>query len=252
MLQGIAIICRKSHLCPGTSPVGATRMGSGRTTTRLSMVARTSFISCRLAPSIARPSGTPWPSVSRLRLTPDLPRSVGLGPVFSPPSGADRSSLRPSRASPTRSRTAHQTARLQLARAVPKNARFYPGLKPIVGCRMSTQFGLVQSLPVAAGAQNVEDRIGTTPIRDTGSSPAKAMRIDVDWQQWLQHGPQLIRNQKSRRGAIIRRPLSLSLLIVFVAHSPVYQVIRIGSKCNQATFAALSILRRQPITKKVT
>src|SRR5215467_16082453 len=51
----------------------------------LSIVARSSFISWRLAPSIAKPIGTPCPSVSRERLTPLLPRSVGLGPVFSPP-----------------------------------------------------------------------------------------------------------------------------------------------------------------------
>ncbi len=47
-------------------------------------MARTSLTSCRLAPSIARPSGTPCPAVRRLRFTPALPRSVGLGPVFFP------------------------------------------------------------------------------------------------------------------------------------------------------------------------
>jgi hypothetical protein len=36
----------------------------------------------RLAPSITAASGTPRPSVSTERLTPRLPRSVGLGPVF--------------------------------------------------------------------------------------------------------------------------------------------------------------------------
>src|SRR3712207_8319772 len=51
----------------------------------LSMVVRTSFISFRFAPSTASPIGTPCPSVSRLRLTPRLPRSVGFGPVFFPP-----------------------------------------------------------------------------------------------------------------------------------------------------------------------
>jgi len=45
-------------------------------------VARTSFMSWRLAPSTTRPTGTPWASVNRLRLTPPLPRSVGLAPVF--------------------------------------------------------------------------------------------------------------------------------------------------------------------------
>ena len=65
-------------------PCGCSSVGSGRSTTILSMVVRTSFMSFRLAPATAKPIGTPWPSVSRLRLTPSLPRSVGLGPVFFP------------------------------------------------------------------------------------------------------------------------------------------------------------------------
>ena len=50
-------------------------------------MARTSLISWRLAPSTASPTGIPWASVNRLRLTPALPRSVGLGPVFPPTQG---------------------------------------------------------------------------------------------------------------------------------------------------------------------
>jgi hypothetical protein len=49
------------------------------------MVARTSFMSCRSAPSTTTPMGTPCPSTRKLRLTPHLPRSVGLRPVFSRP-----------------------------------------------------------------------------------------------------------------------------------------------------------------------
>src|SRR3954467_14308357 len=41
-----------------------------------------------VGPSTAKPTGTPAASVSRLRLVPCLPRSVGLRPVRSPPSGA--------------------------------------------------------------------------------------------------------------------------------------------------------------------
>src|SRR5215210_5297044 len=51
---------------------------------RLSRVSLTNFRSGRLAPATTRPTGTPWPSVNRLRLTPLLARSVGLGPVFFP------------------------------------------------------------------------------------------------------------------------------------------------------------------------
>src|SRR5262245_61666224 len=53
----------------------------------LSSVASTNFLSCRLAPSMASPTGTPLASTSRLRLAPSLPRSVGFWPVFFPPEG---------------------------------------------------------------------------------------------------------------------------------------------------------------------
>src|SRR6476620_41326 len=49
-----------------------------------SRVWRISLWSLRLAPSITAPRGTPRPSVSNERLTPCLPRSVGLRPVFFP------------------------------------------------------------------------------------------------------------------------------------------------------------------------
>src|SRR5712692_9798312 len=53
----------------------------------LANVSSTIFISGRLAPSTARPTGMPWPSTSKLRLLPRLARSVGFLPVFFPPEG---------------------------------------------------------------------------------------------------------------------------------------------------------------------
>src|SRR6266853_6019026 len=53
----------------------------------LSIVWRTIFMSGRLAPSTASPTGMPSPSVSRLRFVPFLARSVGFLPVFFPPEG---------------------------------------------------------------------------------------------------------------------------------------------------------------------
>jgi hypothetical protein len=41
-------------------------------------------MSCRLAPSTTIAIGMPFASVNKLRLTPPLPRSVGLRPVFFP------------------------------------------------------------------------------------------------------------------------------------------------------------------------
>src|SRR3954467_14563872 len=54
----------------------------------LSSVASTSFLSVQWAPSTPSPTATPLASVSRLRLAPCLPRSVGFLPVRSPPGGA--------------------------------------------------------------------------------------------------------------------------------------------------------------------
>src|SRR3954452_22678935 len=58
---------------------------SGRSTTIASIVALKSFCSTAFAPAITTPSGPPSPSVSRLFLVPDFPRSVGFLPVFFPP-----------------------------------------------------------------------------------------------------------------------------------------------------------------------
>src|SRR4051794_22394372 len=56
----------------------------------LARVARAILKSFRLAPPTATPPGTPPPPVSRLRLPPRLPRSVGFLPVFFPPEGCLR------------------------------------------------------------------------------------------------------------------------------------------------------------------
>lgn len=47
-------------------------------------VSATIYLSCVLALQPVRPTGRPFPSVSRLRFVPCLARSVGLGPVFFP------------------------------------------------------------------------------------------------------------------------------------------------------------------------
>src|SRR5436305_4317039 len=51
----------------------------------LSIVSLSSLKSLRFEPSTTTPMGTPPPSVSRLRLVPCLPLSVGFLPTFSPP-----------------------------------------------------------------------------------------------------------------------------------------------------------------------
>ena len=71
-------------------PWGCSGLGAGRGTGRLSTVARTSFMSWRLAPANASPTGMPPVSVNRLRLTPRLPHSpTGMWPTCRRRSGAD-------------------------------------------------------------------------------------------------------------------------------------------------------------------
>src|SRR5947209_3073259 len=50
-----------------------------------SMVARSSLVSWRLAPSMTSPRGPPCSSTNTLRFVPFLPRSVGFLPTFFPP-----------------------------------------------------------------------------------------------------------------------------------------------------------------------
>src|SRR5271165_161532 len=64
---------------------GSSFVGSGRSTTILSIVAARSLRSSTFAPAITTPSGPPSPSVTRLFLVPFFPRSVGFLPVFFPP-----------------------------------------------------------------------------------------------------------------------------------------------------------------------
>ncbi len=167
-------------------------------------------------------------SVSRLRLTPDLPRSVGLGPVFFPTQG--RFGQRSVHGEPVPVNPAEFIkAPDSCLPALEKDPCFYPHLKPIVRRRMGTQLGLIQRLPLAASAQDVEDGVGTGAIGHARPSSTKAMGIDVDREERLKYGPEVIRDAKSSGRTVIGRALSLTLLGFLFAHTPYSTtVIRIG------------------------
>src|SRR6516164_9743477 len=122
----------------------------------LSKVCRASFMSLRLAPSTARPTGMPLASTRRLRLAPLLPRSVGFLPVFSPPEG--RLGHAPVHAQPApvdalQVVVGHQ-ARLPQGL---EDAILDPALEAVVGGGAGAEAGGVQRLPLAAGAEHEED-----------------------------------------------------------------------------------------------
>ena len=102
------------------------------------MVALSNFRSGRLAPATTRPTGTPWPSVNRLRLTPLLARSVGLGPVFFPAEGGLRHCsvhTQPLPVDPLQLIKLFHSRLPQLQ----KDPGLYPLLKPVMGGGATTQ-----------------------------------------------------------------------------------------------------------------
>src|ERR1700677_4352801 len=124
-------------------PCGAAAVGMGRSTGILSMVSRTNWWSGRLAPSTARPMGTPCPSTNWLRLTPFLARSVGFLPVFFPPEGCLGHApvhTQPLPVDPLDAVVVEQTGLPPLG----KDARLDPFLKAVVSGGSGTELGGVQ------------------------------------------------------------------------------------------------------------
>ena len=136
-------------------PCGASGVGCGRSTGMLSNVACTSFMSCRLAPSMASPTGIPEPSVSRLRFAPCFPRSVGFGPVFGFPARVPCSWCHP------------WTARTNPAPSTGRTRAAHPAT--------TTQKPRPQSIPRTVGAPNCSCKSRFGPRRPIGilSGPRK-------------------------------------------------------------------------------
>lgn len=148
--------------------------------------------------------GTPCPSVRRLRLTPRLPRSVGLGPLFFPCQrgfGHRTVHTQPLPIDPVQFVKAFQTALPEFH----KDAFRFPFLKTGVGSRTRTEVRFIQSFPLTARPQHIENAIGTFSIRNTGTPPAEAMGILVNRQQGLEDCPERVAYMKGRSGLVIRR-----------------------------------------------
>ena len=165
----------------------------------------TNFRSGRLAPATTRPSGTPWPSVTRLRLTPLLARSVGLGPVFFPPARGLRHCSVPAQPLPVDP--------LQLVKLfhsglpqLQKDPGLYPFLKAIMGSGTATQVRGVQRPPLTPRAQDIENGLRALPIGDPRPPAPKPMAVDVHGPQGLEDRPEFIRNPVAGRDVIHRRP----------------------------------------------
>jgi len=172
-------------------PCGFFRVGFGRLTGMLFNVASTILESCRLAPSMANPIGTPSPSVSKLRLTPSLARSVGLGPIFFP---AQRClGHRAVDGLPCPIDTFHLIILPESGGPkLLKNARRYPFLKSVMRRTTRTNSSGIQGIPLATCSQHEENGVQAHTVIDSWSPTSETMRVLVLRQQWLNLVPQLI------------------------------------------------------------
>src|SRR3954464_2617149 len=137
-----------------------------------SSVSSSSLKSGTLAPSTAKTTGTPRASVTTERLVPSLPRSVGLGPVFFPtPRSLGHRSVgrQPLPVDPDQPVIAQQSLPPELV----EHPRLF-GEAP-VGRRLRADPGGAQCAPLAAGAQDEEDRVHRGAIRDTRVVAAQRM-----------------------------------------------------------------------------
>ena len=144
---------------------------------------------------MATPNGTPSPSVRRLRLTPPLARSVGLGPVFSP---AERSLCHcavhrlPFPIDPFQLVVLQQAGLPQIQE--------HPGGDPFpepVVCRAArTDAGGIERVPLAAGAQHKQDSVHAFAVVGPGPPAAEAVGVHALGQKRLEPGPKFIRDHK--------------------------------------------------------
>lgn len=174
-------------------PCGCFRVALGRRTGMLWRVASTSLLSCRFAPSIARPIGTPEASVRTLRLTPSLARSVGLGPTFFPAQrslGYGSVHRLPGPVDSFAFIVLLQPGRPEFL----EDSGRHPFLEPVMGGTARTDPGLVQRIPLATRPQDKEDPIHALAVVGPRPPATEAMRVHMRGQQGYDLLPQFIGN----------------------------------------------------------
>src|SRR5713101_939234 len=157
-----------------------------------SSVSRAILKSFLLAPSMARPTGTPLASTRMLRLVPSLALSVGLGPVFFPSQGSLGHRSVHGEPFPV---DAFQLVIGQEASS-PKfqeDARLQPLLEAPVGRGARTNSRGVQSVPLAPGAEHKENGIHRRSVWNSRIVATERVR-GTRRQQWLHQRPQFVGN----------------------------------------------------------
>ena len=188
------VLAQRSHLA--SYPLSRQRCTStavsGRNTGILSMVAATRVMSFSFAAPTAKPTGIPLVSVSKLLLTPFLPRSVGLGPLFFPTER--RFGHRSIHGQP---RPINPFGLVVLKKAfLPKTVEqslLRPPLEPSMGCGTGADSSGVERIPLTARVQNEKNGIEYHSVVLRLSTAFSRMGIFSRRNPWLDFLPKLIR-----------------------------------------------------------
>jgi hypothetical protein len=116
---------------------------------------------------------------------------VGFLPVFSPPErclGHAPVHTQPAPVDAFQAVVLEQTLLPELE----EDARFNPPLEAVVGGGTRAELGGIESLPLTAGAQDIEDSIGTDAVGGAGSSSAEAMGVHMVGDEDLHEFPEFI------------------------------------------------------------
>lgn len=149
---------------------------SGRSTGMLSIVVSTKVMSFSFAAPTASPTGIPLVSVSKLLLTPLLPRSVGFGPLFFPSQGGFCHSPVHGQPRPIDAFGLVVFEKPLLPKAM-KESLFRPVLKTPMSSTARTNTRSIQSIPLAACMQHKKNGVENNTVLFRLSASLSRMRI---------------------------------------------------------------------------
>lgn len=166
---------------------------SGRSTGMLSMVALTKVMSFSFAAPTARPTGIPLVSVSKLLLTPFLPRSVGFGPLFFPTQRRFRHCSVHRQPRPVNALSLVILEKPLFPKTMEKPL-FRPILKSSMGGTARANTGSIQGIPLTAGMQYKKDSIKNDAVFLGFSATLSRMGIGSWRNPWTDFLPKHIGN----------------------------------------------------------
>jgi hypothetical protein len=89
-----------------------------------------------------------------------------------------------------------------------EDASLNPFLEAVMSRRFGTQVSVLEGVPLAASAQNVENGSGAAAIGDARSSSAEAVSVEAHGNERLKNSPEGVRDAEGGGGWIIASALA--------------------------------------------